>query len=85
MKQLIEQQPDKCGYYYDQACLYARMGKTSESISALRTAFEKGYCSFAQIEHDDDLDPVRDKPEFKALIDKSKEMHYSFLRDNGLY
>lgn len=83
MSQLIELQPDDCGYYYDQACLYARMGRTSESIAALCTAIEKGYCSFAQIEHDDDLDPIREVLDFKALIAQSKERYYSSLKENG--
>lgn len=72
MDQVIENDPDEKGNYYDQACLYARMGKSQESVVALRTAFEKGYRTFAHIEADDDLDSVRELPEFKALIEEYK-------------
>ena len=72
MDQVIENDPDEKGNYYDQACLYARMGKSQESVAALRTAFEKGYRTFAHIEADDDMDAIREMPEFKALIKEYK-------------
>ena len=69
MDKVIENDPDNKGHYYDQACLYARMGKLQESVVALRTAFEKGFRTFAHIEADDDMDAIREMPEFKALIE----------------
>jgi clan AA aspartic protease (TIGR02281 family) len=72
MDQVIVNDPDEKGNYYDQACLYARMGKSQESVAALRTAFEKGYRTFAHIEADDDMDAIREMPEFKALIKEYK-------------
>ena len=44
------------------------MGRVPEAISALETAFEKGYRSFAHIENDDDVDALRNEPEFISLI-----------------
>ena len=58
--------------YYDKSCLLARMGRLDESVMALRKAFENGYRSFAHIEHDDDMDAIRELPEFKSLIDEYK-------------
>ena len=72
MDKVIENDPDNKGHYYDQACLYARMGRLQESVAALRTAFEKGYRTFAHIEADDDMDAIREMPEFKALIKEYK-------------
>ena len=72
MDKVIANDSDNKGHYYDQACLYARMGKLQESIAALRTAFEKGYRTFAHIEVDDDLDAIRELPKFKALIEEYK-------------
>ena len=60
------------GVYYDKSCLLARMGRLDESVAALRKAFEKGYRSFAHIEHDDDIDAIRELPEFKHLIEEYK-------------
>lgn len=37
MQRIIDSDSDDCGNYYDQACLYARMGKTDESVTALET------------------------------------------------
>ena len=72
MDKVIENDPDNKGHYYDQACLYARMDKLQESVAALRTAFEKGFRTFAHIDADDDMDAIREMPEFKALIKEYK-------------
>lgn len=82
MNQLISLEPDNCGHYYDQACLYARMGKLSLSIGALRKAFEKGYRSFAHVENDDDLDPIKENKEFIEMIGQYKSQHETYLREN---
>lgn len=68
MDRIIEDDPDDAGPYYDKACLLARMGRVSEALEALRVAFEKGYRSFAHIENDDDMDALRNEPEFISLI-----------------
>ena len=81
MEQIIAMDPDDPGHYYDKACLCARMGKPEESVAALRTAFEKGYRGFAHIEHDDDMDPVRELPEFIALVGEYKALHEAYLRE----
>lgn len=56
------------GSYYDAACLYSRMGRHQEAIDYLKTAFERGFKRLKHIEMDDDMDNIRDLPEFKALI-----------------
>ena len=81
MNRIIANSPEKAGHYYDQACLYARMGRLEESIAALHTAFEKGYRSFNHIRLDDDLDPIRDLPEFKALIAEYEAKHAEYLKE----
>ena len=81
MNQIIAKDPDDDGNYYDQACLYSRMGRAQESIAALRVAFEKGYRSFAHIRMDDDMDFVRNLPEFKALIEEYESKHAEYLKE----
>lgn len=72
MDKIIAKDPEEAGNYYDAACLHSRMGETDAAINFLKTAFEKGYRRFAHLEMDDDLDVIRELPEFKELIDKYK-------------
>lgn len=73
-EKIIAEDPIDGGGYYDKACLLARMRRLEESIAALRKAFENGYRSFAHIEHDDDMDAIRELPEFKHLIEEYEAM-----------
>ena len=73
MQKLIDDEPYDMGHYYDKACLYSRMGRTDEAVKALETALEMGYCAFPHIENDDDMDAIRGRDDFKALIVKYKE------------
>lgn len=62
MNKIIENDPDNNGQYYDKSCLLSRMGKIDEAIVALRISLEKCNRSFAHIENDDDMDPIRNHP-----------------------
>ncbi len=72
MDKIIANNPDSEGDYYDAACLYTRIGNYPKALEMLQTSLEKGYSDFAHIATDYDLDPIRELPEFKALIDKYK-------------
>lgn len=60
---------DTIGNLYNLACLYARLDMKPESIAALRQAIDAGYRSKGHIIADYDLDPVRDEPEFHAVME----------------
>jgi clan AA aspartic protease (TIGR02281 family) len=72
MEKIVESDSNNHGPYYDKACLLSRMGKIDEAIAALRVALEKGYRSFAHIENDDDMDAIRNHPDFISLIKEYK-------------
>ena len=74
MNKIIEKDPDEPGEWYDKACLYARMGRCDDAVAALRVSFEKGYRSFPHIEHDNDMDPIRERDDFKSLVAQYKEI-----------
>lgn len=57
---------------YDAACLYARMGEKEASLDYLRKALEGGYYNFHHIEHDFDLNNIRETEEYGAIIEEYK-------------
>lgn len=73
MEKVIDSDEDRSGGYYDKACLLARMGRKQESLDALRQAVEHGYCQWVHMEHDDDLDAIRDMNGYKAIIAEIRE------------
>lgn len=71
MTKTLIQFPEE-GNYYDAACLYSLLKLYPQSIAYLDTAFTKGYRDFEHLAKDDDLDNVRNLPEFKSLITRWK-------------
>ena len=73
MDSIIAIEEDRAGSYYDAACLYSRMDNKQNALEYLEKSLELGYRRFAHIERDQDMDPIRDMEEFKALILKYKQ------------
>ena len=73
MEKIIDNNPNDYGVYYDKTCLLARMERAEDAIKALEEAFKKGFRRFAHLEHDDDMDSLRNLPEYKALIREYKD------------
>ena len=69
MKDILEKYPSE-GNYYEAACLYALMNKKEEALNALKTSFEKGNNNFKHISIDDDLDNIKQTPEYISLYNK---------------
>lgn len=82
MSKMIESAPEDEGMYYDKACLLSRMGKIEEAIASLKVAFEKGYRAFAHIKVDDDLDAIRNHPDFINLIKEYSGQYTKAIEDN---
>lgn len=70
MNKIIELDTLNAGNYYDAACIYGRIGDKQKSLENLKLALEKGFKRFPHIDNDDDMDPIRDMPEFQELINK---------------
>lgn len=61
--------------YYDAACLFSMMGKTEEAMQQLGKALEAGYAYFNHVRRDNDLDNIRQLPQFMPLVEKYQQLH----------
>ena len=64
----LEISPDDPMMLYNCACLHARLDETQRALELLRQAIGKGQLNFGWMRHDPDLAPLRDNPEFIALM-----------------
>jgi adenylate cyclase len=53
---------------YNAACMYVSLGEPDRAIEALSQAVEAGYTNFGWMQNDPDLIPLREHPEFVALM-----------------
>jgi serine/threonine protein kinase/Tfp pilus assembly protein PilF len=61
-------EPDDPGVLYNVACNYSLLGRPEEAIDCLEKAINNGFGFKQWIEHDSDLDSLRDIPRFQALV-----------------
>jgi serine/threonine protein kinase/Tfp pilus assembly protein PilF len=59
--------PDDSGMLYNIACAYALIGMPDEALGSLETAVDRGFGHKEWIEHDSDLDSIRNTPRFQAI------------------
>jgi adenylate cyclase len=50
------------------ACTYAKLNDTEKAIDCLEKAFHQGFGHTEWMEHDPDLEPVRNHPRYKCLM-----------------
>jgi TolB-like protein/Flp pilus assembly protein TadD len=68
----LELEPDNVGTYYNVACLYSQVGEHDRAIDLLSKAVGFGFAHKDWIEHDPDLDPLRDHPRFREILSQMK-------------
>ena len=81
LNKIIEQYPTD-GNYYDAVCLYSLMNKPNEALANLKRAFENGYRDFNHLATDDDVDNIRNLPEFKSLVVQWKNVLDESLKND---
>jgi mannose-6-phosphate isomerase-like protein (cupin superfamily) len=64
----FEAWPDSPGLHYELACLEASQGRTDEALAALRVAVEREPEVAEHARSDDDMDPLRDLPQFAEIV-----------------
>ncbi|NBT13012.1 MAG: hypothetical protein EBS56_05430 [Planctomycetia bacterium] len=67
-RRLVSLLPDDFLARYNLACSLALAGQPDEAIDSLSTAILLGYDDLAHLEVDPDLDSLRERPDFRALL-----------------
>jgi len=62
--------PTDSGVLYNVACVYALGGMTHQALDCLDEAIQNGYAHREWLDHDTDLDSLREDPRFEALRQK---------------
>jgi thioredoxin-like negative regulator of GroEL len=68
LERVVAEDPGDAQSRYNLACLLARDGRPREALEALKLSVRAGYTNFAGMRSDPDLAPLRDLPEFQALL-----------------
>ena len=61
--------PDDPLLLYNIACMYSLLGNSTEALNCLEKAVDKGYGQKDWVEHDSDLDSLRELPRFKTILE----------------
>ena len=67
-QQAIASGPDNASFQYDQARLYAFVGRPGDAVRSLKSALSLGFKDTGRISQDPALDRLRPLPEFRALF-----------------
>ncbi len=61
-------EPDDPSVLYNIACAFAAERQTEEAVAALNKAIDKGFGHWKWIDHDPDLDSLRNEPGFREVV-----------------
>lgn len=65
-------EPDDPGALYNIACFYSLAGEIEKGIDCLEKALRLGFAQKEWIDHDTDLDPIRNHPKYRSILDSMK-------------
>ena len=68
-----ELMPDNWRVLYGLACAYSLKGDRRRAIEALEKAVQKGFANAGELERNAQLDPIRDDPAFKSIVERLKQ------------
>jgi serine/threonine protein kinase/tetratricopeptide (TPR) repeat protein len=60
--------PDDAMLLYNVCCTYTRIGRYDDAIACLERAVDKGFGHREWIDHDPDLEPIRNNPRYQAIM-----------------
>lgn len=70
---LVKLIPDNPTAHYNLACSLALTGQTQKALRSLDAALRCGFTDFRLMLEDDDLDSLRNEPEFQAMVDLGRK------------
>ncbi len=70
---LTKKYPQQAGLHYNLACCLARQDKLDEAMTSLSAAVDSGWFNRKHTEADEDLTALREREDFKKLLDKMDE------------
>ncbi len=73
LQALVANHPASPDLLYDLACVLALQGKADDAVATLTAAYNAGWWSAALTEREPDLVSVRDRADFKALLEKMRQ------------
>jgi non-specific serine/threonine protein kinase len=69
-RRALEIAPDDTMLLYNVACIFSLAGETGEALGCLERAVQRGFAHKPWLERDSNLDPLRDDPRYRALLDR---------------
>lgn len=73
LRRLLDKRPDAPDLWYNLACVLARQNKADAAVAALEKSVEAGWGNAAHASQDADLEPLRERKDFKALLERMKQ------------
>ena len=68
----VEERQQFIGYiqnaYYNLCCTYALLNNKIQALQYLQKSVDAGYCNFAHLQKDKDLDSIRNESAFKQIV-----------------
>jgi len=69
-RRALQLEPEEPTVQFNTACTFAQAGLIDEALDHLELGLNRGFGHRSWIEHDSDLDPIRDEPRFKSLMER---------------
>ncbi len=67
-----QRDPVKALCHYNTACARSLQGRKDDALAAFGRALEAGFDDFDHMAKDTDLDPIRDDPRYRNLLERAK-------------
>jgi len=65
---ICERYPTAAQWHFFAGALYAKLGQIDKAIASLQLAAENNYTGISSVEQNSDLDSLRDRDDFKAIL-----------------